>query len=124
MKPSPAIEGKMAKVEGFIQQNPKDGAPASEPTVVYLGYTDKRIYIIFVAFDSRPDLVRARMTRRENIYDDDRVQVMFDSFHDPTPSSAIPSASSSTNSSQKIRARTIRSIRFGIPKGKSHRRVT
>jgi hypothetical protein len=82
MKPSPAIEGKMAKVEGFIQQNPKDGAPASEPTVVYVGYTDQRIYIVFVAFDSRPDLVRARMTRRENIYDDDRVQVMFDSFHD------------------------------------------
>ena len=82
MKPSPSIDGKMAKVEGFIQQNPKDGASASEPTVVYLGYTDKRIYVVFVAFDSRPGLVRARMTRRENIYDDDRVQVMFDSFRD------------------------------------------
>jgi Domain of unknown function (DUF5916) len=82
MDPTPEIAGKMAKVEGFVQRNPKDGSPATQPTVVYLGYTDKRIYVVFVAFDSQPDLVRARMTRRENIYDDDRVQVMFDSFHD------------------------------------------
>ena len=82
MQPSPALAGKMSKIDGFIQQNPKDGAPASQPTIVYLGYTDKKIYLVFVAFDNRPDLVRARVTRRENIYDDDRVQVMFDSFHD------------------------------------------
>ncbi len=82
MEPVPALAGKLAKVEGFLQREPKDGEPASQPTVVYLGYDDKKLYVVFVAFDSEPGQIRARMTRRENIYDDDLVGVMLDTFHD------------------------------------------
>jgi hypothetical protein len=82
MKPSPAMEGKMAEVEGFIQNDPHDGAPASQRTVVYVGYDSKNLYVVFVAFDSQPDLIRGRLTRRDNTYDDDRVEIMLDSFHD------------------------------------------
>jgi hypothetical protein len=82
MGPVPALAGKLAKVEGFIQRDPKDGQPASQRTVVYLGYDDKKLYVVFVAFDSEPRQIRARMTRRENISEDDQVEVMLDSFHD------------------------------------------
>ena len=82
MEPVPSLQGKFAKVEGFVQRDPRDGDPASQHTVVYFAYDDKKLYIVFVAFDSQPALIRARMTRRENIYEDDLVEVMLDPFHD------------------------------------------
>ncbi len=82
MAPASGLEGKMAKVEDFIQRDPRDGQPASQRTVTYLGYDDKQLYVVFVAFDTEPSKIRARLTRRENIYDDDLVQIMLDTFHD------------------------------------------
>jgi len=35
----------MLKVEGFQQRDPKDGAPISQKTEAYLGYTDKNLYV-------------------------------------------------------------------------------
>ncbi len=71
----------MAKVSGFTQRNPHDGEGVSEPTDAYLGYDQKNLYIVFVCFDD-PRKVRARMSRREDVYDDDQVEVMLDTFHD------------------------------------------
>jgi len=76
------MDGKMASVDTFIQRDPRDGQPASQRTVAYLGYDDKQLYVVFVAFDAEPSKIRARMTRRENIYADDTVQIMLDTFHD------------------------------------------
>jgi hypothetical protein len=81
MKPAGDIALQMAKVTGFVQRNPHDGAKISEETAVYLGYDQKNLYIVFVCFDD-PKKVRARMSRREDIYDDDQVEVMLDTFHD------------------------------------------
>jgi hypothetical protein len=72
----------LAKVEGFIQREPSDGKPATQQTEVYAGYDDANLYVVFVAFDSQPDLIRARMTPRENISGDDQVTLMLDTFHD------------------------------------------
>jgi hypothetical protein len=72
----------MAKVEGFVQERPKDGDPASQRTEAYLGYDEKNIYIAFLCFDTEPDKVRARMTRRETAFSDDFVEVTLDTFHD------------------------------------------
>ncbi|MBI3651412.1 MAG: carbohydrate binding family 9 domain-containing protein [Acidobacteria bacterium] len=72
----------MAKVEGFVQERPKDGEPASQKTEAFLGYDDKNLYIAFLCFDSEPDKVRARMTRRETAFSDDFVEVTLDTFHD------------------------------------------
>ena len=81
MKPKGEIALAMAKVTGFIQRNPHDGEAVSEPTEAYLGYDQKNLYVVFVCFDD-PGQVRARMSRREDIYDDDQVEVMLDTFHD------------------------------------------
>jgi hypothetical protein len=81
MKPEGEVALQMAKVTGFVQRNPHDGGKVSEETAAYLGYDQKNIYVVFVCFDD-PRKVRARMSRREDIYDDDQVAVMFDTFHD------------------------------------------
>jgi hypothetical protein len=81
MKPEGEIALQMAKVTGFVQRNPHNGEKVSEETAAYLGYDRKNLYIVFVCFDD-PKQVRARMSRREDIHDDDQVAVMFDTFHD------------------------------------------
>jgi hypothetical protein len=81
MKPQGDAALQMAKVTGFVQRNPHDGAKVSEETAAYLGYDQKNIYVVFVCFDD-PSKVRGRMSRREDIYDDDEVEVMLDTFHD------------------------------------------
>jgi len=81
MKPQGEVALQMAKASGFTQRNPHDGEGVSEPTDAYLGYDQKNLYIVFVCFDD-PRKVRARMSRREDVYDDDQVEVMLDTFHD------------------------------------------
>ena len=81
MQPQGEVALQMAKVSGFTQRNPHDGETVSEPTEAYLGYDQKNLYVVFVCFDD-PREVRARMSRREDIYDDDQVEIMLDTYHD------------------------------------------
>ncbi len=81
MEPKGEIARKMAKVTGFTQRNPHDGQPGTEKTEAYLGYDQKNLYAAFICFDD-PKEVRARLSRREDIYDDDNVEIMLDTFHD------------------------------------------
>jgi len=81
MEPQGEIASQMAKVTGFVQRDPHDGENVSKPTDAYLGYDQKNLYVVFVCFDD-PKKVRARMSRREDIHDDDQVEVMLDTFHD------------------------------------------
>jgi hypothetical protein len=78
----PREVGEFARVTGFIQQNPSDGTPATQQTAVYLGYDQRALYVVFVATDSEPDRIRARMASRENIGADDFVMLMLDTDHD------------------------------------------
>jgi hypothetical protein len=82
MKPTPAWDGKLAKVDQFIQRIPSDGEPVSQRTEAYLGYDDKNLYAVFICFDNDLQKVRARLSRREDVFDDDTVELMLDTFHD------------------------------------------
>ena len=82
MEPSPAWKNKLAKAEKFRQRIPSDGAPVSERTEVYLGYDAKNLYAIFICFDHEPPQLRARLSRREDVFDDDFVELMLDTFND------------------------------------------
>jgi hypothetical protein len=81
MAPQGETALQMARVTGFVQRNPHDGEEVSEKTDAYVGYDQKNIYVVFVCFDD-PKKVRARMSPREDIQDDDEVAVLFDTFHD------------------------------------------
>jgi hypothetical protein len=82
MEPSAEMRSKMSMVTGFTQRVPRDGAPASQRTEVYVAYDDRNLYAIFLAFDDEPDLVRANLSPRENVDNDDTVGLLIDTFND------------------------------------------
>ncbi len=82
MEPPPDLADELLRVTGFVQRVPEDGQPASQETHVYLGHDDDRLYVVFVAFDDEPSRVRARMSRREAVFEDDTVEIQIDSFND------------------------------------------
>lgn len=61
---------------------PGENTAPSEKTYVYIGYDSDNIYIAFQAFDSEPDKIRATIAERDNIWEDDRVTIRFDTFYD------------------------------------------
>jgi len=89
MEPSPRVQGKMARVDRFTQWIPRDGQPASQRTEAYLGFDSRHLYVVFVCFDTEPERLRARRSRREDILRDDRVDVFLDTFNDQRRSYAF-----------------------------------
>ena len=73
-----------AVIDDFVQQEPSDGDPATERTVVRLLYDARALYIGVEAYDSRPDGVIATEKRRDSLrlLDEDNFQVILDTFHD------------------------------------------
>lgn len=83
MQPRGADAQRLLRVSGaFLQRHPADGRPASERTEVYLGYDERQLYAVFVAFDSRPGELRAHLGRRELLEGDDKVELSLDTFRD------------------------------------------
>ena len=84
MDPDSDGNGGMARVEGFVQRQPRDGIPPSRRTVVHFGYDRENLYAVFQAFDD-PLMVRGNLTRRDDAYDDfndDQVVLWLDTFDD------------------------------------------
>ena len=82
MEPVTPLARSMALVENFIQREPHDGEPSSERTEVYVGYDRTELHVVFLAFDSEPEGVRANLSSRENIDGDDSVAITLDTFND------------------------------------------
>ena len=82
MQPSLKVANQMVKVSGFVAREPADGAEPTQQTDVYLAYDQKNLYAVFVCWDKEPDKIRARMTRREDVFSDDSAEIMIDTFHD------------------------------------------
>ncbi len=85
----PVLDGKLADevwkqaavLKDFYQIQPGDNIAPSNPTEVMLGYDSKFLYIAFHCFDE-PDKVRATIPKRDNIFNDDYVGILFDTFND------------------------------------------
>lgn len=78
-----SIWEKAPEAGDFIQLQPEKGEPASEKTVVKVLYDESYIYFGFWCYDSEPQKIAARMTKRdEDLRSDDSVYVLIDTFHD------------------------------------------
>ena len=67
----------------FLQQQPSEGAPASERTEVRVLFDEKNIYFGVRAFDSDAAHVNAReLVRDANFSNDDKVEILLDTYHD------------------------------------------
>ena len=62
--------------------DPLDHQPARVETTCLLTYDEEALYIAFRARDPRPELIRARLTDRDDAFDDDWVGFYLDTFHD------------------------------------------
>ena len=71
-------------VSGFIQQEPNEGAPATENTDVWIFFDDDTIYIAARCWDSQPDRMVANEMRRDNlgIFQNENFAVVLDTFYD------------------------------------------
>jgi hypothetical protein len=67
---------------GFIQNEPEEGRPATERTVVRVVYDDDAIYIGVRAFDSDPEKIAGHLTRRDTECPSDWIHVAIDSYDD------------------------------------------
>jgi hypothetical protein len=68
-------------VDDFTQNEPYNGKPASQRTEFKILFDEDNIYAAFKAFDTAPDSIVNRLTRRDSP-DGDLVGVLFDSYHD------------------------------------------
>lgn len=72
-----------AKITEFRQREPNVGAPASEPTEVYVAYDSHHLYFAFRCWDSQPHAITAKeLARDADLSQDDRVQIILDTFLD------------------------------------------
>ena len=71
-----------AHISEFTQQQPLDGAPATEETDVYIAYDSERIYFAFHAHYSDPSIMRANRLERDRAAMDDLMTVYLDTFLD------------------------------------------
>ncbi len=69
--------------DGFLQRDPREGAPATEATEVRIVYTSRSLFFGIVCHDANPAAIRATELRRDNDFEnDDSVSVLLDTFHD------------------------------------------
>jgi hypothetical protein len=86
---APVIDGKLddeiwksaSLFKDFSQIQPGDNLAPSAKTEVMVGYDSKTLYIAFRCFDD-PSKVRATVPKRDQIFDDDNVGMMLDTFND------------------------------------------
>ena len=79
-----AVYARVPAMTGFIQNDPVEGAPASERTEVWILFDDEQVYLSARCWESRPDRLRATEMRRDNtnIAQDDNLAWTFDTFYD------------------------------------------
>lgn len=86
---APVIDGKLNDAawseakwgDDFYQFEPYNGKKATQKTVFKILYDNNNVYVAIRCYDTQPDKIVRRLTRRDNI-DGDWAGVAFDSHHD------------------------------------------
>ena len=86
---APLIDGKLdepfwqtgQKAGQFVQSQPYENKQPSQKTEFAITYDDNNLYVGFWAYDSSPDSISRRLTRRDNL-EGDMVGIDIDSYFD------------------------------------------
>jgi len=65
----------------FIQSRPYDNKPPSQQTSFKILYDDNNLYVFIRAYDTEPEKISRRISRRDN-FDGDMVEINIDSYYD------------------------------------------
>ena len=78
-----AIYRSVTPASDFIQQEPKEGAPATERTDVWVFFDDDNLYIVGRCWDSQPQrMIATEMRRDGNLMQNDNLTITLDTFMD------------------------------------------
>ncbi|MGS2762822.1 DUF5916 domain-containing protein [Sinomicrobium sp. M5D2P9] len=64
--------------DDFIQRDPIEKAPPTQPTRFKILYDDKNLYVAIHCLDTEPDKIVKRLSRRDG-FEGDRITILFDS---------------------------------------------
>ena len=70
------------KYDGFKTFKPDYGKDASQKTEAYIAYDAENFYFAFRCYDSEPSKVKAAVSKRDNVFQDDIVFINLDTFND------------------------------------------
>ncbi|MBA7575041.1 hypothetical protein ES708_16857 [subsurface metagenome] len=70
------------KVDANIEVGPGENVPAPVRTEAFITYDEDNVYVAFKAYDPEPEKILARVTDRDDIFGDDWVLILFDTFND------------------------------------------
>lgn len=92
LKQEPTLDGNVADdpawsgltpATGFWQVQPNEGAPATQRTEVFIGYTQDALYLGVICHDTDPSGIIVSDSRRDsNLEEGDSFQVLIDTFRD------------------------------------------
>jgi hypothetical protein len=71
-----------ARLDNFCEISPGDNTEPTCRTEALFAYDDENFYMGFICYDDSPDQIRASMSDRDDIFRDDFVGVMVDTFGD------------------------------------------
>jgi len=79
-----ALYTRFEPASGFIQQEPREGEPASERTEAWIFFDADNLYISARCFDSDPSRMVANEMRRDNpnLFENEHFAIVLDTFHD------------------------------------------
>ncbi len=88
-KTSPVIDGilddatwkEAKKFEDFKTIKPDYGKESGQKTIAYMTYDAENLYFAFHCFDSEPDKIKTSVSSRDNMFQDDYVILILDTFN-------------------------------------------
>jgi hypothetical protein len=86
----PVIDGRLddrvwseaVPLSGFLQRDPNEGQPATDPTLVRVAYDDEALYVGAHLVDREPGGIVRQLSRRDVAVDADALVVYLDPHHD------------------------------------------
>jgi len=79
-----AVYAATPPMSAFLQQEPVEGAVATERTEAWLLFDDRYVYVVFRCHESQPNALVANEMRRDNngIFQNDHIAFLLDPFYD------------------------------------------
>jgi len=71
-----------ARITGFSETNPGDGTKPPVKTEVLITYDENFLFLGFLCYDDHPDKIRATLSDRDQMWSDDYVGILIDSYGD------------------------------------------
>lgn len=70
------------KIDIAYEVNPGENIEAPVKTEVFLAYTETHLLVAFKAYDPNPEQILANLSDRDNLFNDDWVAIILDTFND------------------------------------------